>query len=326
MNRRRIFVPLCILALAVPALADVTFSEKPDRVSVMLDGQLFTEYRHGDSSHVYYFPLIGPGGVKMTRSYPIETVEGEETDHPHHRSMWFSHGLVNGIDFWSEASTRPGKAPPKPVGRIEHAKILAMEPGKDSGTLRTQQDWLMPGGSVALRSVQALRVHAKGGRERMFDFEVTFTGGDKDAVFGDSKEGTFGLRIAESMRVKQRKGPGLGHIVNSEGQADTAVWGQHAKWVTMSGPIGDKTYTITIMDHPSNPRHPTRWHARDYGLFAANPFCEAQMDKTKEKGAGDFTLKAGESMTFKYRVVITEGDPGAVGEAERFAQFAKAGR
>jgi hypothetical protein len=93
----------------------------------------------------------------------------------------------------------------------------------------------------------------------------------------------------------------------------------------MSGPIGDKTYTITIMDHPSNPRHPTRWHARDYGLFAANPFCEAQMDKTKEKGAGDYTLKAGESMTFKYRVLITEGDPGAVGEAERFAQFAKAG-
>jgi len=111
--------------------------------------------------------------------------------------------------------------------------------------------------------------------------------------------------------------------LNSEGLRDDKVWGQHADWVTMAGPIAGKSYAITFMDHPSNLRHATRWHARDYGLFAANPFCEYDMDKTKPKGSGDYTLKAGQSMTFKYRIVMTEGDETAAKQKERYAEFAK---
>jgi hypothetical protein len=319
-------VLLALASLVFDARAEVTFSEKQDGVTVSVDGSLFTEYRHGDSSHVYYWPVIGPGGVKMTRSYPMEKVEGEETDHVHHRSMWFSHGLVNGVDFWSDAPAPGSKSSRLPVGRIEHVKVLAMEAGKESGSLKTEQKWVMPDGSEALRSEHLLRVYSGPESERMFDFEVTLKAGEKDAVFGESKEGSAGLRIAESMRVKHRKEPGKGHIVNSEGQADVAVWGQHAKWVTMSGPIGEKIYSITFMDHPSNLRHPTRWHAREYGLFAANPFCEEPMDKTQAKGAGDYTLKAGQRVTFRYRILITEGGQDSVRQEERFAQFAKGGR
>jgi hypothetical protein len=318
-------VLLLLAAMAPAARPDVTFAEKADRVTVSVDGATFTEYRHGDASHVYYWPVMGPGGVKMTRSYPIEKVDGEETDHPHHRSMWFSHGLVNGVDFWSEAATFGGRTPKNPVGRIEHVKVLAMESGEDSGVLKTEQKWVMPDGSEALRSVQSLRVYDGPETERMFDFEVTLKAGEKDAVFGESKEGSAGLRIAESMRVKHRKEPGQGHIVNSEGQTDAAVWGRHADWVTMSGPVAGRTYSITFMDHPSNLRHPTRWHAREYGLFAANPFCEAPMDKTQPKGSGDFTLKAGQAITFRYRILITEGDAATARQSERFAQFAKTG-
>ncbi len=315
---------LCVLSALVSAsFADVTFEEKSDRVSVNINGSLFTEYRHGDASHVYYYPVIGPGGAKMTRSFPMEKVEGEAQDHPHHRSLWFSHGNVNGVDFWAEAASSGGKPPKQPLGAIEHVKVLAMESGKESGTLKTSQKWTAPDGSVPLTSVQVLRVHAGPDSERVFDFEVTLTAGEKDAVFGDTKEGSGAIRIAESMRLKQPKAPGQRHILNDSGLKDDKVWGEHAKWVTMSGPIAGKPYSITFMDHPSNLRHPTRWHARDYGLFAANPFCEADMDKTQAKGAGDYTLKAGTSLTFKYRFAITEGDETAAKQGERYSAFSK---
>ncbi|MEO6739389.1 MAG: PmoA family protein [Chthoniobacteraceae bacterium] len=321
---RPILPVLCALpVLLAAARADVTFEEKPDRVSVKINGSLFTEYRHGDSSHIYYYPLIGPDGAKMTRSFPMEKVEGESTDHPHHRSMWFSHGFVNGVDFWSEAATFGAKPPKNPIGKTEHVKVLAMEPGAKVGVLKTAQNWTMPDGSSALTSVQTLRIHAGPETERMLDFEVTLKAGDKDAIFGETKEGSAALRIADSMRVKQGKSPGVGHILNSEGLKDTAVWGQHSKWVTMAGPIDGKSYAITFMDHPSNPRNPTRWHARDYGLFAANPFCEYDMDKTQPKGSGDYTLKAGQSITLKYRILITQGDENAAKQNERYAEFAK---
>lgn len=310
-----------LAACAAPALADVTVTEKPDRVSIEINGQLFTEYRHGDAPHVYYWPLIGPGGAKMTRAYPMEKVEGEQTDHVHHRSLWFSHGAVNGVDFWGESASYKG-TPKHPVGKIEHVKVLAAESGPKVGTLKTEVKWSAPDGSVPLRGEQTLRVYDAGANERVCDLEVTLIAGEKDVTFGDTKEGTAGLRIAESMRLKQPKGPGKGTILNSEGAEGEKAWGQHAKWVTMSGPIGEKVYGITMMDHPSNLRHPTRWHARDYGLFAANPFCEQEMDKTQPKDAGNYLLKAGEKLTFKYRIAITEGDaPAAKGE-ERWKAFA----
>jgi hypothetical protein len=314
---------LLALTFASPVLADVTVTEKPDRVRIEINGELFTEYRHGDAPHVYYWPVIGPGGAKMTRSYPMEKVAGEETDHVHHRSLWFSHGTVNGVDFWGEMASYKGD-PKHPVGKIEHVKVLAAESGKKEGVLRTEVKWSAPDGTVPLRGEQTLRVFDGGKSERVCDFEVTLIAGDKDVTFGDTKEGTAGIRIAESMRLKQAKGEGKGTIVNSEGVEGAKAWGQHAKWVTMSGPIGDKVYSITMMDHPSNLRHPTRWHARDYGLFAANPFCEGEMDKTAAKNAGDYVLKAGGKLTFKYRIAFTEGDAAAAKAGERWKEFAGA--
>ncbi len=308
-----------LLALAPLARAAVDVKEMPDRVRIEIGGKLFTELRHGDAAHVYYWPLIGPDGAKMTRAWPMEDVAGEEHDHPHHRSMWFSHGEVNGVDFWGEAASYKG-TPKHPVGTIELDKVITAK-GGDMGIVTTSQKWTAPDGSVPVTSVQTLRVYDRPESERLFDFETTLTAGEKDVTFGDTKEGAFGIRIAESMRLRQPKAPGAGHIVNSEGLQDDKVWGTHAKWVDMSGPIAGKTYGIAIFDHSSNPRYPTRWHARDYGLFAANPFCEVEMDKTQPKGAGAYVLKAGQSMTFKYRVFMHAGNADVVEIEKRFAEF-----
>lgn len=315
---------MSLVALTSTSRAAVEVKELPDRVRIEIGGQLFTELRHGDAPHVFYYPLIGPGGVKMTRAWPMEEVAGEERDHVHHRSMWFSHGAVNGVDFWGEDASYKG-TPKHPVGKIVLDKVIEAK-GGETGVVTTSQKWTAPDGSVPLTSVQTLRVHDRPESERLFDFETTLTAGEKDATFGDTKEGTFGVRIAESMRLKQPKAPGAGRIVNSEGLRDDKVWGTHAKWVDMSGPIEGKTYGIAIFDHPSNLRHPTRWHARDYGLFAANPFCEVEMDKSQPKGAGDYVLPAGKSVTFKYRVLIHTGEPDVAKIEAAFAEFAKTSR
>jgi Methane oxygenase PmoA len=306
------------------ASAGVEMKEQPDKVRVEIDGKLFTEYCYQGATHVYFYPLIGPGGVKMTRDWPMQSPPGEAHDHPHQRSLWFAHGSVNGADFWSESASFTGTEKPHPVGAIRHVKFLEVKSGDEQGVIRDQLEWAAPDGSTPLTSVQTLRVYERPETERLFDFEVVLTAGDKDVVMGDTKEGSMALRIAESMRLSHPKDvPGEGHMVNDQGQRDGDVWGKRASWVDYSGPVDGKTVGIAFFDNPQNPRHPTRWHARDYGLFAANPFCEHQMDPTKPEGAGDFKIPAGQSATFRYRILLHEGDAAQAKVADRYAEYIK---
>jgi hypothetical protein len=324
-----VFSPRFTLPLALATLIGTTVygavevKDQGGKVRVDIDGQLFTEYVYTGAAHVYYYPLIGPGGLKMTRDWPMANPPGEEHDHPHHRSFWYAHGLVNGVDFWSEEASHGTKAPTIPLGKIVHDKIVEAKGGEKDGVLTTSQNWVAPDGSIPVTSQQTLHVYDGPSNERLFDFEVTLKAGDKEVVFGDTKEGTMAVRIAESMRLKLAKNnPGEGHILNNSGDKDDEVWGKRAAWVDYWGPVEGKTVGIAIFDHPKNPRHPTRWHARDYGLFAANPFCEREMDKTEPEHAGDFKVAAGQSVTFRYRFYIHEGDSASAKTAERFAEFA----
>ena len=311
------------LLATLPAWAAVEMKQGPEKVRVEIGGQLFTEYCFTGAPHVYFHPLIGPGGARMTRDWPMQETPGEERDHPHHRSLWFSHGAVNGVDFWTEAA--PGKTLKQPSGRIEHVKVLEVQGGEKEGVIRDQLRWVAADGSVPLTSVQTFRV--RDGAARAIDFSMTLTAGEKAVTLGDTKEGAMAVRIAESMRlILPGKKPGAGKIVNSAGDTDRAVWGKKAAWVDYSGPVEGKVVGIAIFDHPKNPRHPTRWHARDYGLVAANPFCEHEMDKTQPAGTGDYSLAPGQSVTFQYRIILHAGDAAEAKIAERFAAYAAAAK
>ncbi len=319
----RLPIPLCsaLVAFTLPAFAAVEMKESADKVRVEIDGQLFTEYCFTGASHVYFYPLIGPGGARMTRDWPMKDTPGEDHDHPHHRSLWFAHGQVNGVDFWTEAATHGTKKPKFPVGKIEHEKFIKVQGGEKEGVITDQLRWVAPDGSVPLTSVQSFRVQAT--PERIIDYSITLTAGEKDVLFGDTKEGTMAMRIAESMRlVGYDKKPGAGKIASATGDVDGKVWGKKAAWVDYSGPVDGKIVGIAIFDSPNNLRHPTRWHARDYGLFAANPFCEHEMDKAQPAGAGDFKLEAGKSLTLSYRIILHEGDAAQAKIAERFSEYA----
>lgn len=281
-------------------------------VRVDLNGQLFTQYHHRDVSRPFLYPLLSADGEHLTRRWPQENVPGEEHDHPHHHALWYSHGDVNGVDLWSESDK---------AGRTVQDRIVRMESGSKSGVLVTRNEWKSKDGRLLARDERTFRFHKPEGQERIIDFEIVIQATEGEVTLGDTKEGTFAIRMAESMRNKQPKNqPGLGHLVSSRGDTDGAVWGKRAEWVDYYGPVNGKTYGIAILDHPANPRHPTWWHARDYGLFAANPFGVHDFEK-KPKGTGDLKIPAGQSITFRYRVILHPGDATTANIAGRWTEY-----
>jgi hypothetical protein len=291
----------------------VKISEQPDKLRVEINGQLFTEFCFKGAPHVYYYPVLGPGSAPMTRNWPMKEAEGEERDHPHHRSLWYSHGAVNDIDFWSESAK---------AGKIVHDKFLEVKGGPKSGVIRSANKWIAPDGTVTMTDESTFRVYARPNNERLFDFEITLKAGDKAIVLGDTKEGTMAVRVNESMRLTQpRKQPGKGRIVQSTSVNGDQTWGKRAEWCDYSGPVDGKVVGIAIFDHPSNPKHPTWWHVRDYGLFAANPFGVHDFEKQAPR-AGNMTIPAGKTLTFKYRFYLHEGDEAQAKVAEHFKDYA----
>jgi hypothetical protein len=282
------------LLLAPAHAGEITFKKGKGKVTVNLDGQFFTEYLyadHGRSKPVLY-PVIGPGGARMTRDYPFKKgTPGEASDHPHHASLWFTHGQVNGISFWHVGNN---------TGVIRHQKFLKLE----GNTLATANKWLSAKGEEQCSDETTLTFHAQGGN-RAIDFDITVHASAGDVTFGDTKEGSMGIRTHPALRLKGSVAKGK--AVNSEGVSGKAVWGKRAKWVDYWGPIGSQTVGVAIFDHPGNPRHPTWWHARDYGLVAANPFGVHNFEG-KPKGTGDLVIKRGEKVRFRYRFLFHIGD------------------
>ena len=296
---------------SLPQGKGVQITQMPDRLRVEINGQLFTEYLFQNVPRPYCYPLLGPSELAMTRNWPMKNTPDEEHDHPHHRSLWYAHGSVNGHDFWSEE---------KSFGRIVHEGFDEVKSGLASGVIKSHDRWVTADGTAVCTDNRTLRIYNPGDRnERVLDFEVTLHAVNGDLKLGDTKEGTMALRLAETMRLKGKVGHG--HIVQSTGMRDDATWGQRADWCDYYGPVEGKTVGVAIFDHPQNPRHPTWWHVRDYGLFAANPFGQHDFEKLPNKNAGDLTVPSGQSVTFRYRFYLHEGDEKQARVAERYLDY-----
>jgi hypothetical protein len=326
----RFLLSLLLLTLApVAPAADVKLTRLTDRVRVEIDGQLFTEYVHGDSSssRPYCYPILLADGTGLTRDFPMKETPGEDRDHPHHRALMFVHGDANKIDFWNE-----GKAgPPLPKGRTVHDGLIETESG-ETGLLRTRNRWLAPDGRLIATDETTLRFRDAGKGNRTLDYEVTIHArSDTPLVMGDSKEGTMAIRVAQWLTLPHRMSgkdiPGHGRILTAAGDRDKAAWGKRAAWCDYYSELNGKTYGVAIFDHPQNLRHPTWWMARDYGLFAANPFGqhEFEPDKKHPRGMGDYTIPAGDSLSLRYRFFFHAGDPETAQVADHYAAYA-AGR
>ena len=253
---------------------------------VLIDGQLFTEYVTDQNGTPILWPLIGPGGQRMTRDYPmIPDRPDEKKDHPHHRSLWFTHGDVNGVDFWAVG---PNK------GTIRHDRFALAECDGATATLQSESSWVTPKEEILCTDRRTVTFSEKDGT-RIIGFQIELTA-VVECKFGDTKEGTFGIRVPSSMDVDAKRG---GRIVNAQGEEDDATWGKRSEWVEYSGPVDGQNVSIKIFDTPGGFRYPTYWHVRTYGLFAANPFGEHDF-QGKPEMTGEYVLKKGETIRFKY--------------------------
>ena len=315
---RALFYFLALISFPVNAeTPKVELKKIDDGVEVTVDGELFTRYLVESGTQPVLWPIVGPTGVRMTRNYPLdEAVEGERTDHPHHRSMWFSHGDINGVDFWTEPADDNIKK--FGFGRIVHRDLLQIENG-DQPRIVTRNEWQNNKEEKLLTDIRTIGFAAEENR-RWIDFDIKLINENEEPVkIGDTKEGTFGVRVSSWMKVDAEQG---GKIINSLGAEDKDAWGKAASWVDYHAPYQDGTLGIAILNHPSSFRFPTFWHVRTYGLFAANPFGIHNF-KNSEDEDGSHELKPGESISLSYRVLIHQGDEQSGRVPESFVEYAK---
>jgi len=287
----------------------VKITEADKKLKVEINGKLFTEYNYQDVPRPFFYPVIGPTGANITRHWPMKEGKDEAQDHVHHKSLWFTHGEVNGQDFWGEG----GRS-----GKIVHDKFVKVESGAKAGVIEDKNKWVARDGKVVCTDTRTHKFYSRPDGQIM-DFEITIHASQGKVVLGDTKEGSMAIRLAPTMRVEGKVAKG--HIVNSEGDKDKSTWGKRAAWCDYYGPVEGKTVGVAIFDHPKNPKHPTWWHVRTYGLFAANPFGVHNFEGGK-KGIGDIVIEAGRSLTFKYRFYFHKGDTEQAQVAKNYREYA----
>ncbi|HUB30590.1 MAG TPA: PmoA family protein [Terracidiphilus sp.] len=297
----------------------VVANEAQRRVDITIDGNPFTSYIWPSSlKKPVLYPLITDEGITVTRGYPLEPRPRERVDHPHHAGLWFNYGNVNGFDFWNNSDAIKPEDRGK-MGTILQTKIVSTKSGADRGELVADSVWVAGDGKQLLNQTTRY-VFARGPHQRIIDLVITLTALDR-AIFHDDKEGVLGMRVASWLESPDEKGgmfldangrptkvdavqnsDASGAYLTSEGVKGAAAWGTRGAWCSLTGHTGDHTVTIAILDHPENPGYPTYWHARGYGLFAANPLGRSIFDP--KQPAFNYTLEKGESATFRYRVLL----------------------
>jgi hypothetical protein len=310
-----------------PNVAVTVIDEGPDKhADFSISGKVIAGYHLGTNlAQPYLWPVNGPNGEHLTRGWPMQKAQpGGTTDHVHHKSVWFCHGDVipeglsvkdkirgvQGVDFWSEGKGR---------GRIVCTHTGQVKPQGDHARLDTRNEWRTAEGEKVLDEKRIIHLYDLG-EARLFVFDIDLCASVCPITFGDTKEGSFGVRINDVIREVA----GKGKLETADGKVgERACWGRQSAWCDYSGPSAGKTVGLAILDHPAN-RYPACWHCRGYGLMAANPFGRAKSGFPAEKGDTSLArLAKGEHLRLRYGLLIHPGDAKEGRVAEYFDRFVR---
>jgi len=303
-------------------MVQVIQSAKENKIDIIIGGKLFTSFLYPDSlEKPVLYPVHAANGTIVTRGFPLETQPNDPTDHPHHIGIWFNFENINGLDFWNNSYAIP-KEKKHLYGWIRTDKISQTSSGS-MGVLSYHANWTNQQKKVLLEETTHLEFSGTE-HERIID-RVTVLKADTTVLFTDAKDGLYGIRLAHALQIptdkdqefKDDKGNvtvvkgGTDHLANgnyltSEGKQGDDAWSTRGRWCMIYGKMGNDSISIAIIDHPKNPNYPTFWHARGYGLFAANPLGEKIF--TNGKSFKNLRLESGGAVTFRFRIVITEGN------------------
>lgn len=316
---------LCITAATAVAQSaqsvKIVKAAKGNRIDVFIGGKPFTSFLYPDTlEKPVLYPIHAADGNTITRGFPVNPKPGDPTDHPHHLGLWLNYENLNGLDFWNNSYAIPANKKDQ-YGWIRTDKIVETKSGT-TGVLAYHANWTDRQKNVIVEETTRY-IFSGNSHQRIID-RITTLKADTKAVFKDAKDGMLGLRVAHELQMPTTKDQSFtddkgnvtvvkggtdaiptGNYLTSAGKTGNDAWSTRGVWCKMYGKMGHDSISIAIIDHPENPNYPTFWHARDYGLFAANPLGEKIF--TNGKSEKNLTLEKGESVTFKYRIVIQNG-------------------
>lgn len=303
---------------------DLDVKEGEKKVDVLIDGKLFTSYIYPSNiMKPVLWPVNSAGGNMLTRSYPLIKKAGDRTDHPHHVGIWLNYGDVNGLDFWNNSEAISPERKSK-YGSIYHQSIEKAKSGKGSAVLTTKSIWKAPDNTSMLEDMTSFEFVSEG-NTRIIDRTTSLKALIDEVEFTDNKEGMFAIRVSRELELPSDKPTTLvdshgvatkvdkmdntyvkGNYRSAEGVEGKEVWGTRCRWMKLGSEINGEKVSLVIIDHPDNVGYPTYWHARDYGLFAANTLGQ-KIFSNGEKEL-NFSLNKGETATFRYRLVVASED------------------
>jgi len=336
--KKTVIITLMLLAICVgtaKAAPKVEFVESKDKIDVKIAGKTITTYIYGDHLPKSSFvPVKSLSGIELTRRYPLTELAGGTDNEPHHVGMYFTADEVNGNDFWNNTSNSP---------QIKHIKTKQAAGGEGKGTLATMAHWISKKGEVLIEENRTMTfIAGKNKDEYAIDFSVDLTAKADKVLFNDIEEGVFAFRLSDYLReakgenypqlgktLPKQSVKGTGMFFNSNGdQRAENIWGRRARWVALQGVRDDKVVGVAILDHPESLNYPTFWHVRAYGLMSGNP--TGQGDFLRQSKYEDnpvlwlkLTLKKGQSIHFKFRIIIYEGIKTQEQIEQRFREFVK---
>jgi Methane oxygenase PmoA len=323
---------LILLTAAIGIFSDTVSAQKQERVilvkekatnriNILIANKPFTSFFYPDTlEKPVLYPIYAANGTIVTRGYPLNTRPGEPTDHPHHIGLWFNFENVNGLDFWNNSFAIPADKK-KSYGWIKTDRIIETSNGI-KGSLTYHANWTSQENEILLEETTRFEFSGTE-RLRIIDRYTTLKA-VRAIKFTDAKDGMLGLRLARELQIPtiedkkftddkgivtmvKGKADSLsnGNYITSEGATGDAAWSTRGRWCKVYGKMGTDSVSIIIIDHPQNPNYPTFWHARGYGLFAANPLGENIF--TNGKSAKNLQLQKDESVVFRFRIVIDAG-------------------
>lgn len=301
------------------------------QVDVKIGGKLFTSFLYPDTlEKPVLYPVNTAAGTMVTRGFPLIPTPGDPTDHPHHIGIWFNYESVNGLDFWNNSYAIPPARKPK-YGWIK----TQGEPMLKGNELSYSANWTNQANNVLLEENTRFTFSGKKGVRIII--RTTELKARTQVLFRDVKDGMLGFRVAHALQIPELKDKEYkdehgvvtvvkgvadsianGNYLTSEGKQGNDAWGTRAAWCKLYGKLGNDSVTVAILDHPKNINYPTWWHARGYGLFAANPLGENVF--TNGKSSTNLSLKPGDRVTFRYMIIVQNGQ--ATLSAEELNAFA----
>ena len=291
------------------------------QIEVKIDGEPFTTFIFPDTlEKPVLYPVVAGNGMQVTRGFPVNPRKDELTDHPHHLGIWFNFENVNGLDFWNNSYAISADKKDQ-YGWIRTDSVTKTQSGK-AGLIAYKAFWTNQQKEILLEENTTLRFSGTM-HQRIIDRSTTLTAA-KEVTFKDAKDGMYAIRLAHELQIpetedkeyKDDKGNvsivkgvkdsiASGNYLTSEGKTGNDAWSTRARWCKLYGKMGNDSVTVIIIDHPKNINYPTFWHARGYGLFAANPLGENIFTNGASKK--NLKLQKNDSVTFRFRMVIDDG-------------------